>query len=229
MLRILDLLFPLRCVGCARELPEGALCEVCQALLPALPAPQCPHCDLRMPGGVLQPNCRRILGLDRFATLGRYTHPMLKAAIDTLKYEGLRDLAAPLGNELAAALQVQWGNTLPKHATLIPVPLHPSRERERGFNQSELLAAQVADQFTWTVDGGALQRTRVTGRQVGLPRAERRENVAGAFRTQWLPPADHVAILIDDVATTGSTLHECARALRAAGARRVWAATLALG
>ena len=155
---------------------------------------------------------------------------MLKATIDGLKYGHQRDLAPLLANLLDRAIAAQWRVALPEHATLIPVPLHPSRERERGFNQSALIAAGIAGVHDgWETDLGALVRTRATPRQVGLSRSERLSNTDGAFVVRWLPPKDHTIILIDDVATTGSTLRECAKTLRSAGARKVWAAVTAQG
>src|SRR3989344_2029108 len=108
MLHVLDLIFPLRCVGCTRELPQGALCERCAGTLPRASAPRCPHCDLRVPNGELLKRCQKVLRLNRFACAGPYEHPMLKATIDCLKYGPQRDLAPLLANLLDRAIAAQW-------------------------------------------------------------------------------------------------------------------------
>jgi ComF family protein len=109
----------------------------------------------------------------------------------------------------------------------VPVPLHPVRLRERGFNQSALLAAEAGRHLERSVDVDALRRTRPTAAQTGLPASERRSNVRGAFAAAAGLPARRV-LLIDDVMSTGSTARECARVLRRAGAREVAVATLAI-
>lgn len=117
--------------------------------------------------------------------------------------------------------------SLGKVDALVPVPLHPRRESDRGYNQARLLAIAVAERTNLPVHD-ALVRELDTRQQVSLSADLRHTNMAGAFRTQA-----HVAgcniVLIDDVFTTGATLHECARSLRAAGAARVEAVTLAHG
>jgi ComF family protein len=112
---------------------------------------------------------------------------------------------------------------------ILPVPLHPKRQAERGYNQSALLARRLGRVVALPVREDVLRRVRSTPPQVGLDRAKRRENVAGAFAC----PPDHPALvgktllLVDDVCTVGATLAACAEALRAAGAREVWALTVA--
>jgi ComF family protein len=101
----------------------------------------------------------------------------------------------------------------------VPVPLHAARLRRRGFNLATALARQVAREVGAPVAHGSLARTRDTPSQTGLGRAARRANVRGAFRAR---PLDAATVwLVDDVVTTGATLEECARVLRAAGARKV--------
>ena len=138
----------------------------------------------------------------------------LRAIVHALKYDGRRSLAAPL----AALMRTAGSELMQSCDAVVPVPLHPSRRRERGFNQAEDLASHIGLPVV-----RALKRTRHTATQTALPAAERQANVAGAFvaRPCELIRASAV-LLIDDVRTTGATLEACAKALRDAGAREVW-------
>jgi ComF family protein len=115
---------------------------------------------------------------------------------------------------------------VPADAVLVPVPLARDRERERGFNQAGLLAEQLARGLPAALRPRWLARTRATAPQTALNAAERHHNVRGAFVASTAA-AEHVVVLVDDVLTTGATAGECARALRAAGAREVGVLTVA--
>jgi ComF family protein len=153
----------------------------------------------------------------------------LRSLILQLKFERRERLARPLG----ALLKPLWESLDLQDALLVPVPLHSSRQRQRGFNQAELLAQGLARslrQAGWKprVQTRCLRRTRPTPPQTGLSPTARRENVRGVFvvdRPEIV--RDRGAALIDDVMTTGATLSACAAALKQAGARRVWALSLA--
>ncbi|MGD2146880.1 MAG: ComF family protein [Anaerolineae bacterium] len=139
------------------------------------------------------------------------------------KYEGLTVLAEPLGR-----LMVECWSRLPTLTdVLVPVPLHKSHLRTRGFNQAALLAYQLANHVHLPVDEKTLIRHRATASQFRLTTAERRENVSGAFRCLSDALSGKSVLVIDDVCTTGSTLEACALALMDGGARRVQALTLA--
>jgi predicted amidophosphoribosyltransferase len=126
-----------------------------------------------------------------------------------------------------AALCTAWMPTFPAGAILAPVPLHPSRARSRGYNQSEVLANQIALAHGHRADA-ALLRTIATRPQVGLPAEERAANVRGAFSAKpGTIPIGSAYVLVDDVLTTGATLGECAKSLLAAGAMWVGALTVA--
>lgn len=133
--------------------------------------------------------------------------------------------------ELARALGLLLADAAPAYAgrvdRIMPLPLHPARLRERGFNQSALLAAAMARALGVPLDTASLRRVRCTADQAGLSRALRRQNVRAAFavRTSSLPAAR--VLLIDDVRTTGATLGEAARALLEAGCAEVWTLALA--
>jgi ComF family protein len=146
----------------------------------------------------------------------------LKAAIRSFKYQGESARAEHLGQLLVPILA-----DLPAFDALVPVPLHASRERRRGYNQARLLAGVAGSQIPIPIVD-ALVRTRPTPQQVGLDAAARRANVQGAFaarRGVAIRGARYV--LVDDVFTTGSTLGNCADTLIAAGAAWVGAVTLA--
>jgi ComF family protein len=143
--------------------------------------------------------------------------------VHAFKFHGQRALARPLGDLVVE----QCARGLPGPAdALVPVPLAPGRERERGFNQSALLAERVGRALGRPVRTGWLGRARPTRPQSELAADERRRNVRGAFRAAPAVGGRHV-VVIDDVLTTGATVTECARALRAAGARIVGVLTVA--
>jgi ComF family protein len=160
----------------------------------------------------------------------------LRRAIHLLKYHEKAALAEPLGVLLAQNLGepssalFEKGGKEPQFDAVIPVPLHRSRLRARGFNQAERLARVVARERGWQLDTTALQRTKATRSQTTLSGEARRENMRGAFAVV-MPQAvvGKSILLIDDVLTTTSTVAECARVLQEAGARRVCVATLARG
>ena len=144
----------------------------------------------------------------------------LRAIIHALKYEGRRSLAQPL----AALIRARGSDLLAGADAAVPVPLHASRRRERGFNQAHDLARHLDLEVV-----GALCRTRATPTQTGLPAAQRHRNVRGAFEVtrQARRLRGRVVVLVDDVSTTGATLEACARALKGAGVAEVRALTAA--
>jgi len=187
--RLLDLVFPPRCAGCGRHGQDW--CDQCAAALEPVPVTS-------------------LHGIPLVAA-GRLTGP-LQRAIHTYKYRPRPQLAGSLAQPLSRAA-VAAGLTLP---ALTFVPLHPGRQRERGFNQAERLAGGLAASLRVPVLGG-LSRLRPTPAQVGLGQAERQANVTGAFRwTAVRPPLQGLG-LVDDVCTTGATLDAVARAVAEAG------------
>ncbi len=185
-------------------------------------------CGLPLPLEVAPPcgRCRR--GLEPWssgASLGPY-EGSLKVVLQALKYRRRRSLAARVADALLAEESVR--RVLTAETLLLPVPLHPRRLRERGFNQSELIARALGRRTGLPVLSRALYRTRETRAQAGLSAAERRRNVAGAFgvRQPWAVER-RTLVVVDDVFTTGATLRACAGPLRSAGAANVRALTVA--
>ena len=218
----LDLLFPRWCVGCGRE--GGFICPVCLKSLPRVIPPLCPRCGLPQSSANLSPSC---LGwsaeIDGIRAPFRF-EGVIRQAIHELKYRNLRALAGLLARLLNDYL---LENPLPAQV-LVPVPLHPKRLRERGYNQSYLLAKELGKLARLPVVDDCLVRERHS-----LPQArtssvgERRGNVADAFACRHRRLENKQVLLIDDVSTSGATLDACARALKRAGAASVWGLTLA--
>jgi ComF family protein len=224
----LDLLFPPVCAGCGRL---GYLfCPTCAQAVEPVPSPLCARCGKPLAAAAVRcATCRgdpaSPLTLSRAAAL--HTDP-LRPAIHAFKYEQQPALAAPLARYLAAVFRLPpWPDLAAQIDAVVPVPLHAQRLAERGYNQSELLAAAFCAQVGLACAPGWLARTRATRQQVGLGPQERRANVADAF-CAGDDVAGRTLLLVDDVCTTGATFRACAAAARAAGARAVYALALAI-
>lgn len=176
--------------------------------------------------------CRRIEPVfARAVAYGSYESG-LRELIHLLKYNGIRPAANVLGRMLAEAIAALKPGFTTSDITVVPVPLHRSKLRQRGFNQAELIA-RAAMKISGSagclhLSAGVLERTRETASQIGLTSHQRRQNLRGAFRVAR-PDSVNVreVLVVDDVYTTGATVSECARVLRRAGATRVWVATVA--
>lgn len=217
----LDMLFPPRCVTCGRG--GSFLCDACLAGATPVPEPQCNLCGQPIVGGALCVRCAEspVAG-SGLRSAFVYAGPV-QAAVRALKYHNMRVMAPPLGAAMARHLAT-WGI---RPDIIVPVPLHPRRLRERGYNQAELLARAVGRETGIPVRPAALDRLRDTSAQARTSSAdERRRNVAGAFAAQETVGGVR-ALLVDDVCTTGATLSACAEALLAAGAAQVWGLTVA--
>jgi ComF family protein len=150
----------------------------------------------------------------------------VRQSIHRLKYHGRHSLVVTLAQSMADFWRA---NPMPADL-LMPVPLHPVRQRERGYNQSDLLARELGDMIGLPVVTKGFRRVRRTQPQVGLDSADRRENVKGAFVYQSRGEGTLCGqriLVIDDVCTTGLTLEACSIALKSAGASAVWGFTLA--
>jgi ComF family protein len=240
---VLAVAFPAACLLCGRELTSEGLsriCRDCWAGLEPWTGPACASCGLPFASPHAQDSatlqcgeCRKSLAaFDKARSFAIYTGN-LRRVILHVKFGRQERLGKRLG-ELLAGL---W-DSLPElrerdSPVIVPVPLHPSRQRERGFNQAELLAAGLVRALRkggaeLRVRKGCLRRRRATPPQTGLSLAARRENLRGAFEA-GVPEQirGRTVVLIDDVMTTGATLSACARALKRAGAERVFGLTLA--
>jgi ComF family protein len=236
---LLDLIFPPRCAICRDSLwksekrtnpEEYAFCPSCLDDFREVASPLCTLCGLPLASWIEEDHycetCLRRRPHYEWARAAYFYEGRVREAIHQFKFAGKSHLAGPLGKLLTSAIK----NWLPNsHGYLImPVPLHPRRLRERGFNQSLLLARQAASRLGAELDTLSLRRVRYTKPQTGLKEEERRRNVRKAFRcTEASLLKGENVILIDDVTTTGNTLNDCARALKRAGAERVYGIALA--
>jgi len=213
-----DLFYPERCVGCERR-ASGVLCRVCFEALPRVRAPVCARCGL--PTAFATFVCQECKNVDfGFESAGaplKY-EGVGKKIVHSLKYRGYHKVVG----KLAVPLMLQVVGDGPFDA-VVPVPLHRSRLRKRGFNQAELLARGVAERINATVSD-TLEVVRSTGDQVELTAAQRRANVAGAYSARRSLRGK--VLLVDDVFTTGATMSACATTLTLAGAQEVHALSL---
>lgn len=219
---LLELFFPARCVGCGTE--GSFLCPACKDALPKIEPPFCHRCGLPLAPGASYSHCASM----EWAVDG-IRSPFLfqgtvREAIHAVKYRGVTGLLPTLGELLA--------DFLTSHAlaadAIVPVPLHPRRLRERGYDQALLLAQNLGQGLAIPLATNVLIRHRHTpsqARSKGV--AERHRNVEGAFQAAPGRLQGQAIILVDDVCTTGATLNACASALKAAGAQKVWGVTLA--
>jgi ComF family protein len=152
-----------------------------------------------------------------------YLEGVLREAVHWFKYRGRTALAMPLGDLMAT----YWMQHPMPADIVVPVPLHVTRLRERGYNQAALLACAMARQVGLVINEQALTRQRATAPQVELSARQRKENVHDAFRCSGSELIGKQVLLVDDVCTTGATLEACAVALYEGGASGVWALTLA--
>jgi ComF family protein len=218
-----------RCVACDARLDRpsrGPVCAACWAQVQPMHPPVCHTCGVSLhswrtvqPDGDRCVACRRRGTAVDLARAGGIYEGTLRGIVHALKYDGRQSLARPLADLMRAA----GAEVLDGADSVVPVPLHAWRRLGRGFNQASLLAAHLGLPMVQ-----ALHRTRATAAQATLGAAGRRRNVRGAFRpSRFLGRRgvgtlhDAIVVLVDDVSTTGATLDECARTLKAMGVREV--------
>ncbi len=232
--RTLNALLPVECTVCRTSLTDDPIpffCRRCWSAIEPFSGPSCPRCHQRFPSAVsLLHSPAHLCGACR-KTKPAYTEawslypyvPPLQEAIRLFKYGRKVTLADALADLLIRALP-----EMPAADLVMPVPLHPTRLREREFNQSLLLADRLSRRLGFLLSFANLVRVRSTEAQTGLRRSARLKNLRRAFlvRRPEEVAGKHV-LLVDDVWTTGTTINECAKALRKAGSGDVFALTLA--
>lgn len=235
--KLVEIIYPPRCHACNgflnKDHSEGEsafFCRACAADFNWIASPLCPICSTPFISDTQEDHlCEDCLRLRPFydAVYACYLYSgAIMKAIHQFKYGSKTFFAESLGPLLAQAAE-SWAVKSDNLLT-VPVPLHPKRLRERGFNQSLLLARHVAGQLDTELDFLSLRRLKYTLPQTGLGKEERQKNVRGAFHVEN-PDAvkGKTILLVDDVATTGNTLNECARVLRKCGCESVYCAVLA--
>ncbi|MEK7189128.1 MAG: phosphoribosyltransferase family protein [Patescibacteria group bacterium] len=254
---LLELLFPLSCLSCSAE---GAwLCSECEEQIPTILANHCPFCEAKTSFGNTCDSCKPRHALSGAISCIPYAHPVVQSLIHAWKYNSIAAVTPYLGRFVARSLvkarqlaalrtkqALESGISKPKLRQLLsapallsgldvrlaPIPLHPKRERERGFNQAALLAAALASASSGCEHAHMLKRTKKTHAQAQLSGVDRSTNMSGAFSLDGSEReqtrGQHI-VVIDDVITTGSTMEEAARLLKSAGALSVWGLTIAYG
>ena len=215
-----DLVLPIQCLGCGKE--GATLCRSCISSLGRLEPPYCATCAQPAAAFPCRGCADSPLSIDGIRA-PYLMEGLVREAIHSLKYSNFRAIASDLGRLLADYL-----NSTPLPATLlIPVPMHGRRLRQRGYNQSYLLARELSKHVGIPLAQDLLARARDTAPQVSLAnREERARNARGSFQCVGQAGGEAV-LLVDDVATTGSTLSACAQALKEKGAASVWGLVLA--
>ena len=223
---LVNFFFPPRCALCGQILEDQRSdlpCPSCRERISPIFRPLCPGCGVPFQAPGDDHFCSACLTENRFFSMARAIgiyEGWIAETLSRFKYHGASHLAVPLGNLMAECEDPDlfWSVM----DTLIPVPLHPHRLRERGFNQSLLLARQISRRHSIPVDFLTLERIRMTVPQVDLSGAERKKNLQGAFRVRKKENIrqKHI-LLVDDVFTTGTTVGECSKVLLQAGAKQV--------
>jgi len=227
-----DLVFPPRCMACGVLLdgPGGELfCSSCFSLIRFVTPPLCPCCGIPLTGAGADHLCGDCLvSRPPYAiarAVARYEAVLLDA-IHAFKYKGKITTGEVLGKIMAGYAYPDF--SIADYSLIVPVPLHPKRLRERGFNQAVILAREISKRFSVRLDFLTLRRHVFTEPQVSLGKDQRTANVRGAFVVkEGKKIQGQKIILVDDVYTTGSTVKECAGALMAHGAAEVAVLTLA--
>jgi ComF family protein len=217
---LLNLLFPPRCLACRTPLPhaEESLCAPCESHIAISQTLRCGKCFARIPGTkkVCHDDFPYLLG-----TACLYHDERVRALVRALKFRHTRAAAATLAKLLHRYLQ---NALIPLESfTVVPLPLSRRRERQRGYNQSQLIAEALAPRLGLPIEGAVLVRTMHTKKQSEIPNWDaRRTNVAGVFAVAKPELAEgRDFILLDDVTTSGATFFEAATALKRAGARHI--------
>ncbi len=222
-MNLLDVLFPKRCLTCSRF--GKYFCDHCVSTIRTIGVNEaiCPICERRAFGGMTHPRCKTKYSLDGLTSIFHYDG-IIRQAVKTLKYRRVTNLAQEFMHLISPHLPTALSSML------IPIPLHPSRYRDRGFNQAEVLGRILADRLHIPIRTDILKRVIKTTPQVEMKdRKERLKNMKNVFsihNSKFVIPNSTI-ILFDDVFTTGATMRAAGETLKRAGAKSVWAVTMA--
>ena len=231
---MLDLLYPRNCIHCGASSPEALphLCWDCLSDTPKIEPPFCACCGDPVAGDIQHDYtcfaCSRQTPAFEFARSALRYEGAVGAALRDLKYNKAVWLARDLAELLFACVRAEYPDV--GFDRVSAVPLHPARRRERGYNQSALLAASLARKMNLPYEEKTARRIRSTTTQTGLTAPQRAANVHAAFRSGFFARLNGKRILlVDDVMTTGATVNACAAALKEGGAQTVHVVTVARG
>lgn len=212
-----DILFPLFCIGCNEE--GILLCESCIKKIPVLGIFCCPVCALATGNGKVCESCQSISSLDSVSAVLAYKdHSLSARLLHELKYNGIEE-AEIYFEKIFHSFLTDKQSFFSSFDCIVPLPLHRRRYAERGFNQSEVLARILSREYTLPIKK-IVKRVHFTRPQVGLSLDQRKKNVRSAFVVEGNFSKMRV-LLVDDVFTTGSTMQECAKALKSHGVENV--------
>jgi ComF family protein len=234
---ILDLLFPIECLSCGLE--GHWLCPKCFRKLSLEKDQACPGCKKEDQAGTVCRECRQSFYFDKVLIAADYGSEPAKSLIKTCKYKFVRDIAPILGDYLFlfirnfAARQDLSGRKqdifgLIKNGLVVPIPLHKRRQRWRGFNQSEEIALRLAERCGVCLNAD-LVRVKYRKPQSKLSKTKRAKMISGCFAWKGEDLGGRPVLIIDDVFTTGATMNEAAKILKANGAGKVWGLAVAGG
>ncbi len=230
---LLDIFFPKYCLGCGQE--GSYLCFKCSLAIPLQKSITCFFCDRRSPTGYVCQKCRHkhhpaLAGL---LVASDWNNLLLRQIIYEYKYRFIKELCQPLSEIMIKFLLNSKFVLHNSQFIIIPVPLHPRRILWRGFNQAEILAKEIGCHFNWPSIADILIRQRHTLPQMDIhDQMKRSKNVAAAFalsEKKSVSLKNKVVILVDDICTTGSTLEECAKALKPLKPEEIWGLVIARG
>jgi len=229
-MNLLDLLFPRRCVGCGKI--GKYFCQKCSLSIRPITQFICPICGRSAISGITHPGCQTLYTLDGLTSFFHYGGT-IRQAVKLLKYRFASDLTEEFIDLIPSNSLNQLTKLLTNKASLVPIPLHPSRLRFRGFNQAEVLGRFLAKRMNISFVKDILKRVKKSKPQVEMKdRKKRLSNMEGVFNVNNLTMRqfNNVTILLfDDVFTTGATLRSAANTLKRAGAKKIWGITLAHG
>lgn len=225
---ILDIVFPRRCLRCGRI--GKYICVVCRRTIRAIPENEsiCPVCEGLAIDGITHPRCKTRFALDGLTSFFRYDG-IIRKGVTSLKYRFVSDLGAEFVSLVSPSLVRAVLGHVKSDSMLVPIPLHPARFRERGFNQAEVLGRFVSERLHIPMKTGVIYRVKKTPAQVEMKtREDRMRNMSDVFAVaDTFPIRGARVVLFDDVFTTGATMRSAANTLKRHGAIYVWAVTMA--
>lgn len=230
---LLDIIFPSTCIVCKND--KHLLCEECEQKLEFNQSNFCLHCYQKNELGQFCQATKDKWLLEGIIIAGDYKNKVLKKLIKTYKYKSIKKLALNLFSFLDQyiktnpALASLFQSLANSNTLVIPVPLHKKRQAIRGFNQAELICKLLSQKYKLQLDSNKLRRKRNNPPQAKLKGKARLKNLQNNFCWQGNSLENKTIILFDDICTTGTTLNECALALKNSGAKKIWGLALAKG